>query len=170
MNTPSKQEQKPELETRAILQLADLMDKVERTDPTSYFQSNWGLELVDHLLSQRFTPKSPQTDWPQTDCGSNTCIAGWAVAFLGAEDQIWKYRKLHYGNSMIPEYAQELLGLSHSQSEKLFISIPYMDRDPTPRDAAMVLRHLAATGKVDWQAARTDETNVPVQEKSNQQG
>ena len=155
---PPPARKKSKLETWAVNQLADLLDQIQHTDPTSYHQGDWGLEMVDHLLLQRFTPQPPGTRWPQTNCSSNACIAGWAVAYHGTEDRIREYRELNYGETMIPEYARELLGLSHVQYKKLFFnSIPYMDREPTPAEAARVLRHLAATGNVDWNTARLDQ-------------
>jgi len=75
-------------------------------------------------------------------CGTTCCIAGAAVAFHKG------YSALDAWN--VDDIAQELLGLTREQAGELFFS----GFGSTPQHAASVIRHLIATGTVDWNATR----------------
>jgi hypothetical protein len=89
-------------------------------------------------------------------CGTVACIAGWTMAVLAPD-------KLHddWGSAM----PGALLGLAFDQHRQLFI--PQGDDchgayDATPAVAAKLLRILAITGKVDWNAAmKSDDPVLP---------
>lgn len=92
------------------------------------------------------------------ECGTPGCIAGHAAQLAGYEivvkdvsdagttvkarvpDTILEYD--------IPSAARVALGIDHATAEALFRS--YDDEYATPWRAAKVLRHLAATGNVEW--------------------
>lgn len=77
-------------------------------------------------------------------CGTVGCIAGWAHQTFGDGN---------YGVN-ICRAAEEHLDLNEHDAGELFI--PATDNsldDIVPSQAAKVLRHLAATGKVDWSVA-----------------
>lgn len=83
-------------------------------------------------------------------CGTPSCIAGWAsYIFTG---------KASLGNSN--RVASEILDLPYEKAVDLFLPEEEVLGDggyktleiidPTPQQAATVLRHLVKTGKVDW--------------------
>lgn len=77
--------------------------------------------------------------WTHT-CGTPSCIAGWARHMSGqTEPSAWTI-------------GEEWLGLTETQSDELFLMTDsdISFEDVTPAHAAAVLRHLAATGTVDW--------------------
>lgn len=81
-----------------------------------------------------------------TSCGTTACIAGWVVHLFGKP-----------GDDLTTE-AESLLDLSRAQAANLFIpTINKAYEDITPDEAAIVLRHLAATGEVDWGIAGLEE-------------
>ncbi len=76
------------------------------------------------------------------DCGTTCCIAGAAIAFNEG---------FHAASSWNADSsAQKILGLTNSQAMDLFFD----GYDSTPQHAAVVIRHLIATGTVDWNATR----------------
>lgn len=110
-------------------------------------------------------------------CGTTACIAGWALALKAKEDGKdadkiadilfqaeldLKQRNYGMGNEdpyrgTIPFLAAEYLGLTDTagnpdKHSRLFLGVPYrLMRDEVAADTAVkVLRHLAATGGVDW--------------------
>jgi hypothetical protein len=73
------------------------------------------------------------------------CICGWQ-----------NYRKGRIKQDDWEEAADDL-GLSLHEAEDLFRAYPWETvAEPTARDAARVLRHLAVTGEVDWYFQRTE--------------
>lgn len=79
--------------------------------------------------------------WYKHSCGTPCCIAGFTVGDKCAT----------YVEEEIHDEAVEKLGLTDDQARKLFFGLgPEGIYDPTPKHAAAVLRHLAATGEVDW--------------------
>ena len=148
------------LNTEGIRKLADQMKKVHTTQPESYDQRRWGNQMTKRLLNRRTPEGLPQVDWPRTDCGTATCMAGWAVALLGEQEELKAYREMH-GVQAILEYAHDLLGLDNLQeSAYLFAKEPYRDRPPTALECSRMLRNLADTGELDWKAGRPGEPGV----------
>jgi hypothetical protein len=93
------------------------------------------------------SPEMP--DRSGRNCGTVACVAGWAtIVALGREtdDSPW-------------DVGQSFLELDAPTAGDLFL--PNYDTEDkrhamtsaTPADAARVLRNLAITGKVDWEAA-----------------
>jgi hypothetical protein len=89
------------------------------------------------------------------DCGTVACIAGWAVvAFHSAEE-------LRDVNFDLAAIAANDLGLSSYRAMEIFTpgSAPHVVEcdlpvyHATPKQAAKLLRHLAATGEIDWREA-----------------
>lgn len=75
-------------------------------------------------------------------CGTPGCIAGHAVTMLGSDEK----------GPNTSEIAREELGLDEVQATALFFVWPFTI-NPTAKQAATVLRHLARTGEVDWEVA-----------------
>lgn len=95
------------------------------------------------------------------DCGSAACIAGWANARYGKTGRASAFKPVRAAALNDPHdnphgYAAETLGLSAPVASSLFVpnscdegvSIFAVTAD----HAVRTLRHLAATGEVDWRA------------------
>ena len=80
-------------------------------------------------------------------CGTTACIAGWAVAIMkGDASGAWGTPDSVIGN---------WLGIDSSRTDQLFYALDHEAPEfaferVTPKQAVSVLRHLAATGEVDW--------------------
>ena len=149
-----------ELNITDLMALADHLTSLAKTGPEHYKQNVWGTDLVQRLLEKRHQNLTPQVDWPPGDCGTTACLAGWTVAILGDTQDFNLYEEMHDEAFVLMEYAQDLLGLSSRQSDHLFTDMPYSDRLPTAWEAGLVIRHLANTGTIDWQAGRPKEPGV----------
>lgn len=94
-------------------------------------------------------------DFSGAGCGTVACIAGWAIALeSGAEDGDQALNTYMDTGAGIAS-AADWLGLPFSKSDRLFFArgADASLRDIKPEQAVAVLRHLAATGKVDWTVA-----------------
>ena len=87
------------------------------------------------------------------ECGAPACVAGW-TCFLADGDAL----ATAYGG-MIHERARMLLGLDEDTADSLFtpscrqwVDAPRLYKFP-PDKVALVLRHLAATGTLEWPIA-----------------
>lgn len=83
-------------------------------------------------------------------CSTACCMAG-ALVQTYAPEQL--AQDGHVKIPPIKTIAQRIAGLNEKQADALFIpvTIPYVD--VTPQKAAQVVRHLLATGNVDWRVA-----------------
>ena len=149
-----------ELDTERIGQLADHMDRIADKSPENYNQKVWGVDLAERLIARKSRRGLPEVDWTSNECGTTACLAGWAVTLLGEPEDFRHYEMIHTREFMILEYAQDLLGLTSLESTCLFAGMPYKDREPTPKEVASVVRHLAQTENVDWRAGRPGEPNT----------
>lgn len=78
------------------------------------------------------------------NCGTTACILGWTVALADTETP--------YSGTMDDEIASKFFDMDQDELYPLFYAEDAMSiRDP--KAAARVVRHLAATGKVDWSKA-----------------
>jgi hypothetical protein len=111
------------------------------------------LELADLIEKQPHTTEEADDgfsmDWFTHDCGTPSCIGGWAI-FLQSRD-----RKIldvvSESGGKFSEVAASVLGLGEFEASELFFpTIVDMDQI-TPADAAYTLRHLAKTGEVVWE-------------------
>jgi len=91
-------------------------------------------------MSYAFDAVGPEDDRSGHSCGTVACIGGWTNVVLAKS-----------GNLPIAA-AQRRLELTDRQADALFYPLGYwrVDNDYTPSQAVAVLRHLAATGEVDW--------------------
>jgi hypothetical protein len=75
------------------------------------------------------------------DCGTPSCIAGWAVHLAGID----------CSRSQVATKAADWLDLDIEDEQELFDPGHHLPYEAiTPQHAAKVLRHLAETGVVDW--------------------
>jgi hypothetical protein len=123
--------------------------------------------IFDMSKGVSFTEVIPHDPQASIECGTSCCIAGAAVQmfndlpalFLGQEERGYLS---NYGREIewrvVGQEARELLELSVDQAERLFE--PHLHHDHTiyyfndPAWAARVIRHLIATGNVDWNGTR----------------
>lgn len=89
-----------------LLSLADAIE--QRFLPLGFDMSSY---CNDYVLTVKDVPTLP------TACGTTACVAGWAVALFG--DPGFKIA----GGSEIWDVARELLGLSPSQADWLFLGV-----------------------------------------------
>lgn len=100
------------------------------------------------------------------ECGSPACIAGWTLYYCEGRGKSWRMAQRSYMD--LRDEASEYLNLTPAQAIRLFTPIESKDyfdhrakqgtpRHITPHHAAGTLRHLAETGKVDWQNGKTRE-------------
>lgn len=92
-------------------------------------------------------------------CRTVGCVAGNAVAlFLGkkALKRAYSIHDIEEWNNGAMLLAASLLGLTKTQAVRLFESTS-TNADSTPKQAARVLRRLAATGRVDWAWAMKED-------------
>lgn len=102
-------------------------------------------------MSNWFSPTSQdRRDNSGHGCGTVACVAGWsAVLATGRQPD---NNRWYYGKDHAEKVAKEYLGLSWPDSSRLFEPEEdvYEWRDIPPARAVAVLRHLAATGEIDW--------------------
>jgi hypothetical protein len=98
------------------------------------------LELAD------FMEALPPEKYNQTKCfGNSCCIWGW--------DMVRNHQSYHDS----PDHGVlfcERMGINRNQFCKLVDGRPFSYYEPTSKDAARVLRHLAYTGEVNWNILR----------------
>ncbi len=95
-------------------------------------------------------------DKTENACGTVACIAGWTM--LMENDWSGSHAENDEGYNF-HDNAKELLGLSDEEAARLFLANGarrIMLEDITPQHAVSVIRHLAKTGKVDWDAFGAD--------------
>jgi len=96
------------------------------------------------------------------DCGTIACIAGWSVAFREQD----RYGEVsvsrmaatleEYGGNVLDD-ARVWLGLDTDRADALFYGRHHPSgsiNSISVSEAVRTLRHLAETGKVDWEACR----------------
>lgn len=107
------------------------------------------------------------------ECGTVACLAGWTAEHLSLKgDRVLKLPRTkdsikNYGPGLHwmtghHELAQEILGLTEDEADRLFTPMDY-DSNPEldlvawdrvkPAQAVKVLKHLRDTGEVDWTVA-----------------
>lgn len=82
------------------------------------------------------------------ECGTSCCIAGFA--YLAKHGEV----ATHYSTEIVGDTAQEFLGLTDIQKQKLF-NPTHTDNgyEATYEEGIKVLEHLRDTGVVDWSVA-----------------
>ena len=94
------------------------------------------------------------------ECGTIACIAGWACKLYGSLGEGY-FATAAYHLDLDYETANELFippGPAHWDEENhSWQEFPVNTWKATPAQAARVIRHLAATGKVDWRVAFESE-------------
>ncbi len=125
---------------------------------------------MEKVISVDFDAADPT---PQNWCGTTCCIAGAAVAF---EFPDLIYGKIHIAHEARSDYplsfwsdAKHLLGLSEREADALFVPWAFYEEHDeeelsmfffadaiTPEIAARTIRHMIATGEIDWAAANPE--------------
>lgn len=113
--------------------------------------------LAGKLPTKRVPIGYNQKKWRSTDakvadmsgqgCGTVCCVAGWTTALYAP--------RLKTGEQ-IALAARKILGLREAETTLLFSGnvMGSLGREPTNKDAAMVLFNLAETGEVNWRIAK----------------
>lgn len=95
------------------------------------------------------------------NCGTVACIGGWTVKLFGEITEAVDFEG----------EARDLLGLDDTQGHRLFYAGGIDARRFTsiqPAHAVRVLRHLAATGEVDWVGQELDQSvEIPLDDKAH---
>lgn len=139
------------------------------------FKMNTGISLDLSSLEELSVPAAAEA---VNSCGTACCIAGAAVQFFGTDyttvligyaeaalnraddDDIadvlrWIDNEASWGD--IREEAAELLGLDNND---LFYAKPFEMKDVDAAWAARTIRHLLATGEVDWVATKQENNDA----------
>lgn len=119
---------------------------------------------------------------PESECGTLACIAGAAIQFSADDFKYDAFRREYRHNGHlylvfdVEQEARALLNLTESEAELLFYPFdihngdledtPYYDpdlplssfplswtRDLNPEQIAVVLKHFAETGDINWELA-----------------
>lgn len=103
-------------------------------------------DLGFNMVMWRQFARDDAPDMSGHNCGTTACVAGWACAVL--------LNDLEAVDALgMTEMGRDFFGLDHDQSFELFIAQGRAESDmaDVPQDQAIrTLRHLAATGEVDW--------------------
>lgn len=132
---------------------------------TMVFNMSSGLVVTNVSTFDRSKP---------TECQTSCCIAGAAVQFFGDMEQMSNSAALRSGDAEtgakelswyeVSDQAADLLGLSAGDDRALFVpSLRFGGDLPDYNDpawAARTIRHLIATGEVDWNATREAEVSA----------
>ncbi len=112
-------------------------------------ESRLNVENIN-IVADALERGSPELDLDQeywaydSECGTSACIAGWTVFIF--EPAIFSQYLDDDQSADISEIATRYLGLDVEQTGRLF----HFVFNSNPKIAARVLRHLAETGKVEW--------------------
>lgn len=117
-----------------------LADFISQLDFVAPYEDRVGFNM------SMFVNRTHRND-EQYDCGTPACIAGWATWLDLGKPVVMKDNDILFN-------ARDYLDISSGMAWQLFIpeDLPNdlaLD-DVTQKQAAKVLRHLAATGTVDW--------------------
>lgn len=116
----------------------------------------------DMLHGISFVGASPHPS-TVTSCNSSCCIAGASVQFFGNVEALAEadesfgargYQTTHIDFDLIHGEAAALLDLPWQQSCELFLPGESLHEFNDPAWAGRTIRHLIATGEVDWEATR----------------
>lgn len=119
-----------------ILELADFLETIQP-----------GAEIG---FNMRWFVSKNSDDYSGYKCGTVACIAGWIALRDGHE----------YTPGGYIIYGAEKLGIAAYQAVSLFAPSVIWDNAITPQQAAIVLRHFANTGEVDWDVVFPDQPVV----------
>ena len=107
---------------------------------TAIEQEADGIKLNMNYWYSEAEPDYPAYDWSNTPCGTIACIGGMADHLFSAKGP----------NETTTEETAKNLGLTDRQANMLFFGYSDAFLPVSPAGAAKVIRHLIATGEVDW--------------------
>lgn len=136
-----------------ITAIHTLAETLENLPPEKKVGFNMG--TYHHDLASDFGPMETNVGH---QCGTVACIAGWASMFLREDGTgLLQRPRREIDIPAFDDLGAHLLGLDENQANSLFEPMNYEFENAdidwgqiTPAQAAKVLRHLAATGEVDW--------------------
>lgn len=122
----------------------------------------------DMTTTIKFKVFNPEDEHETARCGTVCCIAGAAVQFFHEDFEhfVWcgirrgyvtgDANEDEYSWSLVSDEAMRLLDLPDGTAKRLFAPSfgAELIRFSDPAWAARTIRHLIATGEVDWQATR----------------
>lgn len=106
---------------------------------------------IDRFDMNRFVYTQEQGS---NSCGTSCCIAGAAEQFNRVNKGLPPFANLEMDDM---ENTKELLGLSPEVGKQLFYAPGYDIKAILPHQAAITIRHLLYTGKVDWSISGVPE-------------
>ncbi len=118
------------------------------------YESNTGVKVAECLAMADFLESLPEElfdmgTFAENECGTPACIAGWLVRNNREEFLASDLDTTGFG--------AKKLSLTSNEAHRLFMFGSDMPKfsifDANTKQAAKVLRHLAATGEVDWSVA-----------------
>ena len=124
------------------------------------------LKLADYIENSK---TYDQRIWHY--CNSPACIAGHAVELFADDfDKFNSYTSIYYitnkgSRAFIDDAAQELLGLSDDDAFRLFEEDDDYE-NPSNKDAALMLRRFAETGRIIWETAQEPVRNTGLGHKT----
>lgn len=132
----------PKLRKGRLRKLAKILDAAKPVEKPTTVHYAEGYEEQDQLAEAIMHPEKARFSMRVVlgiaNCGTAACIEGYYRLFRGPEDN-YDFR--------------EYYGLALDQYDELCMPENY-DRpwlfNPTPQEAAKVIRHLVKTGEVDW--------------------
>jgi hypothetical protein len=127
------------MNAESILRVADAIEKHEIAD-LGFNMNDW--------VSSKYPDKSGH------NCGTSACIAGYAVAAFDGMDEVERINSLTEDEKIEQFFgrAREIFDMDTEDADDLMV---FFSGDPTPLKAARTLRHLAATGEVNWNLPET---------------
>ena len=106
---------------------------------------------ADYNFTEDVIPRFFCMNYETFDCGAPACIYGFACAVKG------KYVDRLDSSSTMVFHLKEMFDIDINDARTIYnpVGLPMPLRDIIPEMAVAMLRKLAETGDVDWQAHRT---------------
>ncbi len=125
------------MNVNAIFKLADVIEQAGKDGKQGFNMGTYGANALPDRSGHQ--------------CGTVACVAGWQYAISANKGRI-AVGGIELWSSTQFDQAMMDLGLTHRQAGDLFLPNNKALDNGTPKQAAMVLRILALTGKVRWSA------------------
>lgn len=120
---------------------------IERLDIIAKWLEDGAQHVDNHGFNMNTWYAGGEHDYKGNECGTAMCIGGAAEQFFS------EYQTTSNSTKVEVKSGSEILGLDYDTAYDLFYPDSYLFEsydDITPFMAAVVIRHLIATGEVDW--------------------